>query len=65
MASELKLLRYEDLIKLTGLSRATIWRYCKTGVFLSRSVSVTVFPWRESDLIEWLNSLLTIGILES
>ena len=58
MDSELKLLRYEDLIRITGLSRTTIWRYCKAGK-MPRPINFGngVPLWREKQLIDWLNSL--------
>lgn len=57
MSSELKLLRYEDLVKETGLSRTTIWRYWKSGNFPSPLRVGNGTPlWRECDLIDWLES---------
>ena len=58
MDSELKLLRYEDLIRITGLSRSTISRYCKAGK-MPRPIEFgsRVPLWREKQLIDWLNSL--------
>lgn len=58
MDSELKLLRYEDLIRITGLSRSTIWRYCRSGK-MPRPINFGngVPLWREKQLIDWLNSV--------
>jgi len=58
MSSELKLLRYEDLARETGLSRTTIRRYWKSGKFPSPIKIGNGTPlWRESELIDWLKSL--------
>ncbi len=44
--------------KLSGLSRATIYRLLKTGKF-PRPVSIGTgsVRWRQSDVIAWQNSL--------
>jgi predicted DNA-binding transcriptional regulator AlpA len=58
MSSELKLLRYEDLVRETGLSRTTIWRYWKSGKFPCPIKVGNGTPlWRECELIDWLKSL--------
>ena len=62
MSSELKLLRYEDLVRETGLSRTTIWRYWKSGNFPSPIKVGNGTPlWRECDLIDWFKSLGDLG----
>ncbi len=58
MDSELKLLRYEDLIRITGLSRTTIWRYCKAGKMPRPTKFGNGVPlWHRKQLIDWLNSV--------
>jgi prophage regulatory protein len=58
MNSDLKLLRYEDLVKMTGLSRTTIWRHCKSGTFPQpMRIGNGVPLWRERDLIVWLDAI--------
>jgi len=52
------ILRKKDVLKIIGLSAATLWRLQKRGEF-PRSVSLTgnrAVGWRESDIIEWMEN---------
>lgn len=58
MTTEFKLLKYEDIVRITGLSRQTIWRYWKSGSFPKpRCIGNGASLWLESDLIEWFSGL--------
>ena len=58
MKNEIKLLRYSDVTKLTGLSRSTIWRYWRSGRFPKpRRVGMGASLWLESDLVDWFANL--------
>ena len=52
-----RLLRMVDVRKITGLSRATIYRYIRNETFPKQ---VTLGPrrvgWRESQVVEWISS---------
>ena len=52
-----QILRIEEVVKLTGISRTTIWRKEKTGDFPVRVplTSCTV-GWRASEIEEWIRS---------
>lgn len=53
----LRLLRFGEVRQRTGLSRSTIWRMERSGVFPRRiKVSVNVVAWREDEVSEWIAS---------
>ena len=53
----LRLLRFGEVRQRTGLSRSTIWRMERSGVFPKRvKVSVNVVAWREDEVTEWIAS---------
>lgn len=55
----LRLLRFGEVRQRTGLSRSTIWRMERSGVFPRRiQVSVNVVAWREDQVSEWIRSKL-------
>jgi prophage regulatory protein len=53
----LRLLRFGEVRQRTGLSRSTIWRMERSGMFPKRvKVSVNVVAWREDEVGEWIRS---------
>ena len=53
----LRLLRFGEVRQRTGLSRSTIWRMERSGVFPKRvKVSVNVVAWRGDEVTEWIAS---------
>lgn len=53
----MKLLRLEEVIEITGLSRASIYRYEACGRFPKRrQVGPNAVRWLDEDLIEWMKS---------
>ncbi len=53
----LRLLRFGEVRQRTGLSRSTIWRMERSGVFPKRiQVSVNVVAWREDEVSDWIRS---------
>lgn len=51
----MKVLNLTEVINLTGLSNATIWRLEKTGNFPKRlALSENRVGWRESEIFEWI-----------
>ena len=55
-----RILRIPEVVKITGLSRTTIWRRVKSGDFpapvrLGNLVTRSV-GWRESQVKQWLDS---------
>ena len=57
MENMMKILRIPEVIKLTGLSRATIWRLERKGKFPSRLyLSENAIGWHEDDIREWIAS---------
>jgi len=54
----MQILRKKDVLKIIGLSAATLWRLQNRGEF-PHSVSLTgnrAVGWRERDVIEWLEN---------
>jgi prophage regulatory protein len=55
----LRLLRFGEVRQRTGLSRSTIWRMERSGIFPRRiKVSVNVVAWREDEVDAWIVSKL-------
>ncbi|MCH8976281.1 MAG: transcriptional regulator [Proteobacteria bacterium] len=57
--ANINLLSYRDLESLGYGSRVTIWRKVKSGEFpkpLIENVDHARRKWRESDIVEWLES---------
>ena len=53
-----QLLRIDDVISRTGLSRSTIYRMMNDGEFpRSRRVGRQSVVWLETDIAEWIESL--------
>lgn len=57
MEPTLKCLRFDEVIKLTGLSRSTINRHRATGAFPEPVKVGGVLVWPQSVLIDWLQKL--------
>ena len=56
-----KILRIHEVTKLTGLSRATIWRKERKGLFPSRKqLGLNSVGWFECDVQQWLENLPTV-----
>ena len=54
----MRILRIQEVIKLTGLSRPTIWRKEKQGKFPERiRLGSNSVGWRSDELEEWLENL--------
>lgn len=49
-------LRAKDVVRVTGLSRTTIWRLEKSGKFPRRkTLSVNAVGWRGSEVYAWVD----------
>lgn len=54
----MKLLTIKQVIEKTELSRATVYRYLKKGIFPSpRRLDSKTIRWIESDIIDWIEGL--------
>jgi prophage regulatory protein len=52
-----RILRTAEILQVTGVSNATIWRWIKTGSFPAPlKLGPQAVGWRESALREWLES---------
>lgn len=50
-----KILRFKEVVAITGLSRSTILNYMKTGDFpLSVKIGKRNIGWIESEIQEWI-----------
>ena len=57
-----RLMRRQDVEKVTGLSRSTIYRKMKDGTFpQSVDVKPRMVRWRESSIEAWMDSLPVTG----
>ena len=55
----IRLLRFGEVRQRTGLSRSTIWRMERSGVFPKRvKVSVNVVAWREDEVTAWISNTI-------
>ena len=53
-----KLLRIEDVVEMTSISRSAIYAKIKTGEFPnSRRVGPQARRWRQSDVLDWIQKL--------
>ena len=52
-----KILRMPDVLDKVGVSRTTIWRQVKAGIFPSPiRLSARSVGWRENEVDEWLDA---------
>ncbi|ERF78736.1 DNA-binding protein [Gallibacterium genomosp. 2] len=52
-----RFIRLNEVIKKTGLSKGTIYKYMKDGSFPSNiPISDKVVVWLESEVDQWINS---------
>lgn len=53
-----RILRFQEVIELTGLSRSTIQRKEQVGLFPKRKqLGLNSVGWLESDIQQWLENL--------
>ena len=53
----MNILRLPDLVRVTGLSRTTLWRLEREGTFPARvRLSENSVGWREDEVLIWLKS---------
>ncbi|HCP98046.1 helix-turn-helix transcriptional regulator [Pseudoalteromonas sp. TB51] len=53
-----KILRFQEVTELTGLSRSTIWRKERLGLFPKRKqLGLNSVGWLASDIQQWLENL--------
>lgn len=58
----MRLLRIQEVISVTGISRMTIYRLEKEGVFPSRRrLGKNSVAWRDDDISTWVASRPTIA----
>ena len=56
-----KILRFQEVTELTGLSRSTIWRKERLGLFPKRKqLGLNSVGWYESDIQQWLENLPSV-----
>ena len=54
------ILRLSQVVAITGLSRASIYKKMNDGTFpQSRSLGARAVGWIESDVMEWIENLPT------
>ena len=58
-----RLIRLKEVMYLTGLSRATIYRYMRDGIFpLSLSLGGGAIAWSEQEICSWIAGKIEKGI---
>lgn len=51
-----KLLRYEDMKRIFGISRSSLYRWEKEGDFPKRvQMGANSIAWKQEDVMEWIN----------
>jgi len=56
--NDLKLLSLREVSATTGLSRTTIWRYVKAGIFPAPlQLGPNRICWRQNDIFEFIETL--------
>uniref|UniRef100_UPI00403FAA3F helix-turn-helix transcriptional regulator n=1 Tax=Pseudomonas sp. AE27 TaxID=3127460 RepID=UPI00403FAA3F len=57
-----RLLPPKTVCSLVGISRITLWRWCRDGVFpAGRHIGPRRTAWLESEVNSWINSRPLIG----
>jgi prophage regulatory protein len=52
-----RLLRLPAVLKLIGVSRATLYRWCQQGHFIKPCrLSARLVAWRQSEVIHWITT---------
>ena len=55
-----RILRTPEVVKITGLSKTTIWRRVRSGDFPAPlrlgNLATRSIGWREGDIVEWIGS---------
>jgi prophage regulatory protein len=52
-----RLLRFPTVRERTGLSRSTIWRLERNGLFpRHRQISLNAVAWSEKDIVDWIQA---------
>ena len=53
-----RILKQREVVKITGMSRPTIWRKEKAGLFPARrDLGARSVGWLESDIKAWMENL--------
>ena len=53
-----KLLREPEVVKITGLSRTTLWRMEKDGNFPKRhKIGLRAVAWLQTDIEQWIEDI--------
>tara|TARA_R110001592_G_scaffold13740_2_gene62810 strand:- start:31814 stop:32059 length:246 start_codon:yes stop_codon:yes gene_type:complete len=57
----MKILRLKQVLDLTGLARATVYRYMADGLF-PRNVKLGIrsVGWVESEVVEWIQAQIEV-----
>ena len=51
--------RLKDVIRVTSLSRSTIYRYAASGLFPKQiEIAPAIVVWLESDVQKWMSELI-------
>ena len=62
MEQSKRILRLPEVLKMTGLSRTSIWRQIDAGTFpKSVKLGPRAVGWRASDIEEWLRNRPSTG----
>ena len=62
MQKEPRLLRLQDVMEITSLSKSTIYRKEKSGKFPKRlNCGGNMIRWNSFDISKWIESLLPVG----
>ncbi len=52
-----RFIRMPELMKILGVSRSSVWNYCKSGNFPQpHKISPRLVGWLESDVQSWIET---------
>lgn len=58
----MRFLRFREVRLMVGLSRSTIWRLQRAGMFpRSRRIGKSATAWLESEVLEWMKERAQVG----
>ncbi len=61
-----RIVRIDEVVRLTGRSRTTLWRACRDGQFpVPFKISSRAIGWKLSEIVAWMDSRPRAGAYSS
>lgn len=56
-----RMIRLKEVLRITGLSRSTVYNYMSDGVFPAQvKIGYRSVAWREVDIQQWLDGCIVV-----